>query len=711
MRGRCLGAWATTILFAAITVGCHSEAAPAHDARSEAGHTAAIPAAELAKSYGLEVQPEVADGVPIRVVEAASGKPVGDALVVSVDESEFTYSDDQGGGVTWNSHTLIRKLGQAYATSSDGTIRVANPIEPCSIFVWHGDDFGRTTVEVHDREEHVVPVAPHSLLVEVVDKSGKPQSGVPIQIGKCALEPDSIGTTVGFTSVDGRFAIPPLELERGVHRTCGRRVLVMLGCPVSGIELRAVDAPRLEPVKFVLPDCGEVDVDLLDAKGRPLTRDSGPNTRLLLEVSSVRSAEDRGPDRTQRDGDERSIAIPIEGSSYRFEHVEIGTQLGFSLDVTNGSSESFDALRPPDAATQDPQTIPGPAKPGEVRHVVLRATTFGADEADPPSLVIHHTAAKEAKETTNEDSGGTIAPRDESSSLDIAIQLDVAIEPCWLSARLDDNQEPYDHESCPWIDVNGRATMREVPPGTHTVTITERRMSHEYMDVPICRIEDVVVGSGQHLRDPRLMNIDLRGKLRVHRLEIADDEGHPASGFVRFARDDDGTYPAPIWFEDGHVAFLTAVDDGLHASVAVNRCRMLELDLDSSEPAGRARRISMKRGIEVRLALAKEYEFPDAPHDPVSISVSEMPHWCETLVGRRTVELRKGADLDFRLAEPGEWRVKFYRTHDDGSGEATETEWNWVETTISVDDASGVQRIDLRPDRDSWDVLMKSLAR
>src|SRR6185369_3056160 len=139
----------------------------------------------------------------------------------------------------------------AWATSSDGVARIAVPKAPLSVFVWSGEKFGRTTLEVHDRSEHVVPIAPRSLLVEVVDRDGRPQAGVPIQMAKCSLEPESTGTTVGTTGADGRFAIPALELERGVHRTCGRRDLVMLGSLIVGRELRAVDAPVLEPVKFV----------------------------------------------------------------------------------------------------------------------------------------------------------------------------------------------------------------------------------------------------------------------------------------------------------------------------------------------------------------------------------------------------------------------------------------------------------------------------
>jgi hypothetical protein len=674
-------------------------------------------AAELAKSYGLELRPEVADGVPIRVVDAASGKPVGDALVVSVDETEFTYWDAGDGGIKWNARSLLVHSGQAYATSPDGRVRVAAPEDPRSVFVWRGEDFGRTTLELYDRAEHVVPVAPRALIVEVVDKNGKPQAGVPIQLGKCALEPDTIGTTVGITGPDGRFAIPALELERAVHRTCGRRALVMLGYMVSGFESRAIDAPQLEPVKFVLPDCGEVDFDLQTPHPWPPGDPAGAWPRFRLTVEGTKSGDPSGRERQRQHTSEKEIVFPIDRPPYRLEHVELGTALWFDLDVqlsestrTGGEVVAFggDGL----AAKH----VDGPSRAGEVKHVLLKSESLGAPLANwskqsEPDPRLQQTLDQESeKERVREDK--LQEQMRVSSSIDVSVLLDVAIEPCWLSARLDDNQKPNEHDSCPWIDVNGRATMRWIPAGKHSVTITERRISNDYADVPLCRIDDVEVGPSQHLRDPRLLNIDLRGKLRVHRYEIADGDGHPLTGFVRFTRDGDREFADDIWFKDGHVAFLTGVDDGVRATVAVNRFRKQALDLTSSEPAGGPRKVFLERGIGIHLTLDRNLELPSAPHDTIYVGVSEMPHWCETLDDLRTVALRPDAELDFRLAEPGDWKVIFLRSHDDGNGEATVTECSSVETTISVKDSERVDSvwwIDVHPDPDHWKELLRSL--
>jgi hypothetical protein len=678
-------------------------------------------AAELAKSLGLEVLPHVADGVPIRVVDAASGKPVGGALVVSVDETEFTYSDAGDGGVKYNARSLLVDSGQAYATSSDGLARVAAPEEPRSVFVWRGEDFGRTTLEVYDHAEHVVTVAPRALTVEVVDKNGKPQAGVPIQLGKCALEPMAIGTTVGVTGPDGRFAIPALELERAVHRSCGRRALVMLGYLVSGFELRAIDAPRLEPVKFVLPDCGDVEIDFATSHPWPPGDDAAAWPRFSLSVWGSKRGDRCGLDRQFQIDSEREMVLPIDRPPYRLEHVEVGTRFGFHLGVqlseSTSTGENLVVLGDGGLAAS---VVDGPSHAGEVEHLLLKSASLGAPLADwsshdEPNPEMEQILDQEREKEREKERVREEKLREQmsvASSIDVSVLLDVAIEPCWLSARLDDNQKPNESDSCPWIDVNGRATMRGIPAGKHSVTITARRMSNDYADVPLCRIDDVEVGPSQHLRDPRLLNIDLRGKLRVHRYEITDGDGHPLTGFVRFTREGDREFADDIWFKDGHVAFLTGVDDGVRASVAVSRFRKQALDLTSSEPAGAPRRVFLERGIGVHLRLERNLELPSAPHDTIYVGVSEMPHWCETLDDLRTVPLRADADLDFRLAEPGDWKVIFLRSHDDGNGETTVTECNPVETTISVRDSDrvdSVQWIDVKPDADHWKELLASL--
>lgn len=689
--------------------------------RSDSASSSGAPAAtaeQLAKGYGLEIRPAVPDGVPIRVLDAATGKPVAGALVVSVDESEFTYWDAGDGGIKWNARSLLLDCGQAYVTAPDGVVRVAAPDDPRSVFVWHGRDFGRTTLEEHDPSEHVVTVAPRALMVAVVDKSGKPQAGVPIQVGKCALEPMSLGTTVGITGPDGRFAIPALELERGIHRSCGRRALIMLGVPIGAFELRAIDAPELNPVKFVLPDCGTVDFDLQTTHPWPPTGEHASWPRFRLLVESSKRGERRGLERQKETDSERSISIPLDHPPYRLERVEVGTTLEFRLEIDlDESSMTYEQLNVIGADGVARSHVDGPSRAGERVHLLVRSESLGEPPESSPKEEPNAEAQQVLDKAREEDRARQEQFEKEASvasSIDVSLLLDVPIEACWLCARLDDNHEPNESNSCPWIDVNGRATMRAVPPGMHSVTITERRMSNEYCDVPLVRIDDVDVEPRQHVRDPRLLNIDLRGRLRAHHLLVSDGDGHPLSGFVRFTRDGDPHYAGQMWFEDGRASFLTAVDDGVRASIAATRYRKLPLDLNSSEGTDAPRRVFMQHGIRIRLQLNRDLELPNPSYDALYVGVSEMPHWFETLEDLRTVQLRKGADLTFEMAEAGDWSVIFLRSHDDGTDEPKVTECKSVETTISVKDDDGLVRggtlyCNVNPDPDAWKGLMKSL--
>jgi hypothetical protein len=715
-----------------ILIGCHSDESPADRQRSEHQRVAEVPAAELARSHGLELRPEVAEGVKILVVDAATRRPVADALVVSVDEVQFTYWDSDDGGIRWNSRSLLKESGEAYATSIDGITHVARHELPRSIFVWRGANFGRTTIEEHDPDEHVVTLAPKTLEVEVVDRSGLPAVGIPVQVGKCALEPMSLGTTIGTTGPDGRLEIPALDLERGVHRSCGRRALITLGMLVGEFELRPIDAPHLEPVRFVLPDSGEVDFEIQSTHPWPPTDRGRPPPRYMLSVSGIRHGEPRGRRREREEISERTITLPLGTGTYRIEHVELGMTLEVRLTIPLRDSwpewsRTFEDLRVVDDSGTHKRSFAGPTTAGEVRHVVLESEKLGAPIEDLETDKDREASKSTRAETPEEewkrrqeehaDLEATRAEQCESSSIDVAVQLDVPIAPCWLSARLDDNREPYETDSCPWIDVNGRATLRNVPAGMHSVTITERRLSGGYEEIPLCRIDDVVVKPREHLRDRRLLKVDLRGRLRVHHLDVIDDRGNPLSGRIHFTRRDDPAFSNDIWFQEGRIDFLSSIDDGTHASLVVDRFRVLDLDVDSCEreldgcDVPLRRKVVMKRGIPIRLALAPGFELPPEPHDPIYLGVSEAPHWDQSLDELRTVELRPGADLRFDLAEPGEWTVIFLRSQDTGHDKPTIAECHAVEATITVANDSREQLVTVTPDRDCWDRLVETLRR
>jgi len=667
---------------------------------------APLSAAELAKSYGLVLQPAPADGVPIRVVDAVSGKPVGDALVVSIDEYLFTYADtDYEDGEERNARSLLRREGSAWATGCEGLARVADPTAPLSVFVWSGEKFGRTTVEVHDRAEHVVPIAPRSLLVEVVNRDGRPQAGVPIQMAKCSLDPESIGATVGTTGADGRFAIPALELERGVHRTCGRRDLVMLGLLIIGRELRGADAPVLEPVKFVLPECGSVEVELQDAQGRPLRKDSGPAFSVGLFVEGSWRRVGRAPDWVQ-DWPERSLEVPFVDGHCRLDRVELGATLNFRLEIgSSARSFTFDDLKPV-GASADATTVRGPTTAGESTHVVLRAEWFGA-----PVDGAVATSAKDASVAIPDDSSDATAPEavdspDARSSVAVSVRVDVPIDPCRLRVRLDGNRDPHEHDSNAWIDVNGRATVRNVPAGLHSIEITWSSFSDVDPDVVLHESAPFEVAPAQHLREPRLLDVDLRGRLRRLHLDVVDAAGRPLSGFVRTSREGDAAFESSDRFEDGRADLLTLAGNDVRTEIVVQRFRPLVLD-----PRSDSKRVVLKRGIPIRLALAPGFEMPDASQleARLDVGVSELPHFVWDRDELRTVEIRPGADLRFELAEPGSWPLVFRIRREGVNGEENVEESHLLDTTIDVQDRADEQTFVITPDRDCWDRLVGRL--
>ena len=693
--------WFVCLAFAtALRCGSTNPAPPAP--------AAPLSAVELARSYGLALQPAPADGVPIRVVDAASGRPVGDALVVSIDEYEFTYGDvDYDDGEARTARSLLRREGCATATSGDGVARVAAPTAPRCVFVWSGGKFGRTTLEVHDRTEHVVPIAPRSLRVEVVDESGRPKAGVPIQMAKCSLEPMATATTVGTTGADGGFDIPALELERGVHRTCGRRDLVMLGALIFGGELRAADAPVLEPVRLVLPACGSIDVELQNAQGRPLGSDSKHARSLSLLVESCGRLEPHGLERKRRHWHVRSLEPPIVDGRCRLDRVELGAELTFQLEVEiRPRVFSFDHLTPIGTAEKGGEHILGPTKDGEVKHVVLRAGWFGAPEDDSESAAATKTPTVTPDESSDAATPESAAAPDLDSSFDVSVRLDVPIEPCWLRVRVDGNRDPHEHDSNPWIDVNGRATIRNVRAGTHSIKITRCSISTSLREVVLHESAEFEVAPAQHLRDPRLLDIDLRGKLQSRRLEIVDGDGKELSGLVYETRTDHPGHDEPMWFEKGRADLLSIVGDGFSTQIVANRFRPRLLAPDS-----RTRRIVLQRGIPIRLALAPGFEMPDAAQleARLYVGVSEMPHFVTDQDELRSFELRPGAEPRFELAEPGQWPLVFLIGRQGANGEENVEASHLLDTTIDVLDRTEEQTFVITPDRDCWDRLVGKL--
>jgi hypothetical protein len=404
----------------------------------------------------------------------------------------------------------------------------------------------------------------------------------------------------------------------------------------------------------------------------------------------------------------RSLRVPFVDGRCRVDRVELGADLQFTLRVfSSDSSYSVGHLRVVGASEPDASLFRGPVKAGEVTHVVVRADWVGVpdEDAGPDSNVDEPAAIPHA-------SPGAAPPEsadapDLSSSVEVSVKIDVPILPCCLCVRLDGNREPYEHDSNPWIDVNGRATIRNVPAGSHSIEITRRSgFSLSDSEVVLHAPVEFAVAPSQHLRNPALLDIDLDGKLRRVHADVVDDAGAPLTGFVHTTRASDPAFSVSDWFERGRADLLMLVGEDFRSEVVVARFRPLVLD-----PRSDVRRVTMKRGLPIRLALAPGFELPDAAdrHGRLFVGVSELPHFVTDRDELRTFELDPGADLRFEVAEPGPWPLVFQIRREGANGKEKFEQSHLLDTTIDVQDRFDEQSFAITPDRDCWNRLVAKL--
>jgi hypothetical protein len=675
--------------------------------RNEPGSSATTPAAraelsavERAREFGLELRPAAKDGVPVRVVDAASGRPVADALVVTVDEIEFTYSDTELGMPL--AGDLLRELGTAYATSADGIVTVAPCDAPQVAFAWSGRGFGRAALEVFDRDEHEIRVAPRDLEVEVVDTEGRSQSGVPILLGKCALNLEESGSPRGVTGADGRCTIAAIDLEQGVHRTCGRRDLLMVDGVVRTWEFRAVDAPVLEPVRFVLPPCGSLDVEIQDVHGKRL---NALGQQLLAVVSGDVPGEIVGMQRVRSSvSRSRSVDVPVVEGRFRVDRVEVGmgltirvfeveqTEYGIGMNELDSAVEGHSSVEV--RSVLGPKSaVVGPTKPGEVVNVVLKT------EIDPTATPVEEEPRTKIgvdfvpPSTPDEDAEVEEPP----SSIALGVITDMPIDPCTLSARIDDLADPNEHDACVWIDVNGFATARSILPGRHSVAIVTRDFGWR-RERELVRFDGVEVRAKEHLRDPRLLSIDLRGKLRRHHLEIVDGAGRPLSGWIVRQGAETGDAPDREWFDSGNYEATVAASDTRPVSILVERHRTLRFDRLPERG-----RVVLPRGIPVRITLDLGVKIPSDPPTRLFVGIPELPRLGGASDEKaeneavRTVPIEPGGSADFFLPEPGDWRVVFLAASPPIDDDTNYEPLDAVEPTLHVLDRADLQRFTVAP--------------
>jgi hypothetical protein len=841
-------------------VSACSEPPPAPEERPQGTFDRSASATEIARTFGLSVGPPLApdaESIPIRIVTAADGAPVGDALVVVVPELEFLQIEDYG--IDVSDAELAKKLqriGRAYATDGEGRTRVAPLHARHAVYAWRGEQFARATVERFDRAEQLLALSPRDLVVEVVDRDGRAQAGVPVTFGPCSIQHELEGSWSGVTGANGKLKIPAIQLARGAHDTCGRHAGIKFAFPSRALVERQIDAVRMEPARLELPECGSLEIVLEDATGQPV------RGKVRFGGSVDESNEFDGDRRATTDLPLRDFHGTIVDGRFVYERVETGLDFDFRYFEPERDRESF---------RFDQVHVVGPTKPGERTRVVVRAKPSDAiviqaraiDASGEPlrkaQLEMHvgsNLYTEDAANITTDDDGGFAIriskerleeysipnernlyvaerPADGSLSRIGSVALadaepgtvleagSVTLRPTKLLARgrvVDDEgvaqnrdvelrhhdgtelraarrnesggflyteqhtddggrfefvglteedrfqlllsredrhaQKPdpvtiqagaddvtlttqssssveisfvfddvpqrfidpffnpwllrvgYRHEPGGWeepivVDSTGHLLDPAFEPGNYDFDV--RAWTPGHGNTTLADIEGVVIGRHQHLRDPRLASIDLRGRLVPHLVEIVDAHDRPLCGELRFPPLEPTNRYESIEFERGIRSFVTLPDEMPHASVCVPRFRPVDVDLSGAQ----TRVVLRRRGIPIRIELDPAFVAPpEWKGSRLFVRVPEMarsgkePDAESELSGARRVALAPGAAARFEVAEPGDWPLQFLRIETDDAGitRGERHELAAAPASIHVVDAADGQRFVIAPD-------------
>jgi len=631
------------------------------------------------------------------VLDLASGKPLPDALVVSVDEFEYGYCYS---GAIWsdvNSSTVVGLSGTAYLTDDKGETFIASPFRPRTLIAIADGRVERSTLEVHDRREQVIGVGQRQLEVEVVNKNGRPEQGVPIVLGGCAFEPGVPGACHAVSDANGRCVFSLLDLERSVHHSCGRRALVMLGFPCLQYALYPIDAKRLDPLRIQLPEWGQVTIDLQDDNGMPLSAKTLRDHHVVYETRAAKAGEPRGVTRESKGHDTQLVRGPCIESRIQLPRVAVGLKLSIRICAMSREFSGQRLVGSGETLLAYEDCVVGPKNPDDavqVRLTIPKANLpIEAEEWAAPSL----------ESRSHDDAGASVESTDRVSSLTIGVQCDVPIEFGRLRVRTRAEGSATWSMDLPgdetWLDVTGRATVRSVLPGRQTVAIFLSNPNGYGEGEILNEVKGIAVDPASMECDPRLMSIDLRSRIRYATTIVTDTDGRPVSGEVYRGRTGS---PELQWigdFSDGRVSIMSARNDARPVVFAAERFQPLSIDFDSIEG-----HVLMKRGYPIRVALDPSVELPRAMGGvKYYVGISELPR-CGQLPNRqleersvRTVALAPGESASFEIPEPGERQVIVIRGTRESDGTEDLVRCDAADQTIVVQESSKVQSFTVKP--------------
>jgi hypothetical protein len=213
----------------------------------------------------------------------------------------------------------------------------------------------------------------------------------------------------------------------------------------------------------------------------------------------------------------------------------------------------------------------------------------------------------------------------------------------WVRANPTGDDDPLHGQGAP-VALDGYFEIERVPAGSHRFTVS---LNSGASRVDLLSIENVTVRPGEMLRDPRLADVDLAGRVHLFELELASTTGELArEGLVWFAPADGAELNRYAQVRAGHA---TIASDAREIDVHVNvpGYRLLQQRLG----AGRIR-IELEAGLELALRAGSAIELDPGFAIEAVLRAPRGPARFEQL---RVRVPREGAHT--RVPFDGEWTI------------------------------------------------------
>jgi len=282
-----------------------------------------------------------------------------------------------------------------------------------------------------------------------------------------------------------------------------------------------------------------------------------------------------------------------------------------------------------------------------------------------------------------------------------SVILDEGIPPELLSVRVQELQGEEEHLD--WdtrqqsLDADLKFRFGRLLPGLRPVAI---RAESQHTD--LIRIEDVEVVSGQVCRDPRLQQIDLRGRLFYHEIELIGEEPEERlQGDVLFGPAGAEETDERLWLSGKTVKIISQAPE-IDVVIQASGYRQEEL----RGLSGRAE-LRLSKGLAVTLVLIGDAELPRPPVFikpflvPVEADGGSIDFGGDSLDERRVVTTK--------VTQPGLTKLRWLierRTPTSSVATSHELE---REQRFDVLDIDGTQQFEIELTQEEMDELVEKL--